>query len=110
MDTNDEDEHQDGQMAFVVLLADFKVLFDKRQTPTIKKEKELAAKELALIYSRNMNRDINTKQVLHQQEPVYVIQRYNPQYRLLQRKKNLLMKTNLPNFATIAYNNYSDSA
>lgn len=63
VEKNEGDESQDSQMAFVVLLSDFKVLFDKRQTPNIKKEKELAAKELALIYSRNMNKEINTKQV-----------------------------------------------
>lgn len=46
-------EDIDLQMAFVILLEDCKILFDRRQTPAIKSEKEKAAKSLAEAFTKN---------------------------------------------------------
>ncbi|CAH0562907.1 unnamed protein product [Brassicogethes aeneus] len=57
-------EDIDFQMAFVILLEDFKILFDKRQTPAIKSEKDKAAKSLAEAYTKNTKEVMTVKQVM----------------------------------------------
>ena len=50
-----EEIEQNDQMAFVVLLSDYKILFDKKQTPSVKVLKEKAALEMAQILTKTTN-------------------------------------------------------
>lgn len=63
-DVENVEDDIDLQMAFVILLEDCKILFDKRQTPAIKAEKEKAAKSLAEAYAKNTKEVITVKQVM----------------------------------------------
>lgn len=63
-DTESENyEDIDEQMAFVLLLEDNKVLFDKRQTPAIKSQKEKASADVAAAFYKNTKKAITSKQV-----------------------------------------------
>jgi hypothetical protein len=48
---------QDLQVAFVVLLGNFKLLFDGRQTHSLNKQKEIVGRDLPLIYLQKMKKE-----------------------------------------------------
>ncbi|KAL1498405.1 hypothetical protein ABEB36_009211 [Hypothenemus hampei] len=57
-------QEKDEQLCFVVLLEEYKVLFDKRMIPKIKSEKEEALKNLTANFNRTMKKNSDTKQIL----------------------------------------------
>ncbi|KAL1489012.1 hypothetical protein ABEB36_013957 [Hypothenemus hampei] len=57
-------QEKDEQLCFVVLLEEYKVLFDKRMIPKIKTEKEEALKNLTANFNRTMKMNSDTKQIL----------------------------------------------
>lgn len=50
-------------LGFVILLENYKILFDKRMTPYIKKEKEEALVQLTKNFNVNTNKNLEPKQV-----------------------------------------------
>ncbi|KAK9695015.1 hypothetical protein QE152_g33148 [Popillia japonica] len=64
MPQQEESQNEDIQLAFVIMLEDFKILLDKKMTPAIKSAKDTALKELTNIYNKNTKQNLDTKQVL----------------------------------------------
>lgn len=60
----EESQNEDQQLAFVIMLEDFKIILDKRMTPPIKSAKDAALRELTELFNKNLNEKLNSKQVL----------------------------------------------
>lgn len=62
--TNEIDHDKDEQLLFVTLLEDYQILFDKRMTPKVKKEKEDALKKLTAAFNEKNGKNLDGKQIL----------------------------------------------
>lgn len=64
MPQQEDNQNDDLQVAFVLMLEDYKIILDKRMTPAIKSAKDKALKDLAEIYNKNMKQNLDIKQIL----------------------------------------------
>ena len=59
----EESQNEDLQLAFVVMLEDYKIILDKKMTPLAKSQKATALKQLTDMYNKNTKQNLDMKQI-----------------------------------------------